>query len=62
MIMDTIGVSELSSLEGNIVRVATNGWGKSIKIIGNVLKDKWFDYESFFKDESQNPKQENCHK
>lgn len=53
MILDTIGVSKLSYLKGKIVRVATKSWGESIKIIGNVLEDKWFDYESFFKDEHQ---------
>lgn len=22
--------------------------GSSVKIIGNIISDKWFDYESFF--------------
>lgn len=33
------------------VRVATKGLGHSVKIIGNFIKDEWFDYESFFEDE-----------
>ena len=49
-IMDTVGVSRFSELEGKYVRVATKGWGDIIKIIGNVIKDQWFDPEAFFKD------------
>ncbi len=49
-IMDTVGVSKFSELEGKYVRVATKGWGGIIKIIGNVIKDQWFDPEAFFKD------------
>lgn len=30
--------------------MATKGWGSTVKIIGNILEDKWFDYESFFDD------------
>lgn len=48
-IMDVVGVSQFNDMNGKYVRVATKGWGDSIKIIGNILKDKWFDAESFFK-------------
>lgn len=51
MIMDTVGVEKFSELKGRYVRVATKGCGVSVKIIGNIIKDKWFDYESFFADE-----------
>ncbi len=47
-IMDTVGVLKISELKGEYVRVATKGWGSPVKIIGNILKDKWFDTESFF--------------
>ncbi len=47
-IMDTVGVSKLSDLSGKYVRVASKGWGSSIKIIGNIIEDKWFDTEGFF--------------
>lgn len=50
-IMDTVGVDKMSHLKGSYVRVAAKGWGDTIKIIGNLINDKWFDYESFFKDE-----------
>lgn len=49
-IMDTVGVSDLFSMKNQYVRVAEKGWGSPIKIIGNIVKEKWFDYESFFKD------------
>ena len=47
-IMDVVGVSCFNDMKGKIIRVATKGWGSSIKIIGNVVSDKWFDTESFF--------------
>lgn len=49
-IMDVVGVEEFNDLKGKIIRVAVKGWGDSVKIIGNVISDKWFDIESFFKD------------
>lgn len=47
-IMDTVGASKFQDLKGKYVRVATKGWGSSVKIIGNITKDKWFDPEDFF--------------
>lgn len=35
------------------VRVASKGRGSTIKIIGNIIDDIWFDYEEFFRDENQ---------
>lgn len=49
-IMDVIGVDSFLDLKGRHVRVAAKGWGDSIKIIGNIIDDKWFDIDSFFKD------------
>lgn len=49
-IMDTVGVSKFSDLEGKYVRVATKGLGSTVKIIGNIIKDQWFDPEQFFKE------------
>lgn len=48
-IMDTVGVSKFSDLEGKYIRVATKGLGSVVKIIGNIIKDQWFDPEQFFK-------------
>ena len=47
-IMDTVGESDLLKMKGKCVRVAHKGLGSSVKIIGNIIKDKWFDYETFF--------------
>jgi len=50
-IMDTIGVERFNDMTGKYVRVAVSDkWGHSIKIIGNIIKDKWFDIDSFFED------------
>ena len=53
-IMDVIGVERFQDLKGKYVRVATKGWGSPVKIIGNILKDQWFDIESFFDDKKEN--------
>lgn len=51
-IMDVVGVESLEDMKGKYVRIANKGLGSSVKIIGNVISDKWFDYESFFEDNS----------
>lgn len=53
-IMDTVGVERFQNLKGKYVRVATKGWGSSVKIIGNIIEDKWFDAETFFADKKEN--------
>lgn len=52
-IMDTVGVEKFQDLKGKYVRVANKGWGSSVKIIGNIIKDKWFDTETFFADKEE---------
>lgn len=49
-IMDTIGVERFNDLKGKYVRVASEGWGSTVKIIGNIIDDNWFDAESFFEE------------
>lgn len=60
-IMDVIGVSRFEDLPNCYARVATKGWGESVKIIGNVIKDKWFDYETFFNDKNEAVEVDNVH-
>lgn len=48
-IMDVVGVARFQDLKGKYVRVAYKP-GSSIKIIGHITKEKWFDAESFFND------------
>ena len=52
-IMDTVGVEKFQDLKGKYVRVANKGWGSSVKIIGHIIKDKWFDAETFFADKEE---------
>ena len=54
--MDTVGVERLQDLKGEYVRVAIKRWGDSVKIIGNIIKDKWFDAETFFADKKESIK------
>lgn len=49
-IMDVVGVSRFNDMRGRHIRVATKGWGEPIKIIGNIVRENWFDSESFFSD------------
>ena len=51
--MDVVGVSKLEDMKGKYIRVATKGWGSSVKIIGNIIKNRWFDYDSYFKDKKK---------
>lgn len=52
-IMDVVGVEDLVDLKGKHVRVATKGWGSSVKIIGHFIKDQSFDYLSFYEDKKE---------
>ena len=47
-IMDVVGVSKFNDMVGKYVRVVTQGWGGKVTVIGNILKDHWFDSEDFF--------------
>ena len=48
-IMDAVGVDTWEDLTGKLIRVKTVGWGQPVKVIGNILEDKWFDIDEFFK-------------
>lgn len=50
-IMWTLETDSLANLRGKYCRVATKGWGENVKIIGHLIKDRWFDYGSFFEKE-----------
>ena len=53
---DVVGVSRLEDMQGKYVRVAIKGWGSTIKIIGNIINDRWFDYKTFFTDKKEESK------
>ena len=47
-IMKTVGVSSWENLKDKYIRVVSQGLGKSIEEIGNIMEDKWFNIEEFF--------------
>ena len=53
-IMDTVGVEKFQDLKGKYVRVAIKTWADTVNIIGNIIKDQWFDSETFFTDKDEN--------
>lgn len=55
-IKNLVGVSNLSDMKGQYVRAALKGLGHTIKIIGNIIEDQWFDYGTFFEDEDESKK------
>ena len=52
-ILDTVGVDIWEKLPGNYVRVKVENWGSPIKEIGNIIEDKWFNVEQFFKENEE---------
>ena len=55
-IMDVVGVSRLEDMQGKYIRVASKGLVSTIKIIGNIVSDRWFDYKTFFADKKEESK------
>lgn len=49
-IMDTVGVERWENLIGKYIRFIDNGWGSTVTKIGNIIEDKWFDIDKFFKE------------
>ena len=47
----------MSDLEGRYIRAAVTG-DRRLKIIGNIINNKWFDIESFFEDAQKADKEE----
>ena len=54
--MFTVGVEKWEDLKDKYVRVVDDGWGSSIKKIGNIIDDKWFDIDKFFKEYKEDSK------
>ena len=49
-VMDTVGVERFSDLTGKYIRVEIGNWGDRIKKSGNIIENKWIDYNEFYKD------------
>lgn len=47
-IMDTLDVEELSELNGVYLRVAAENADAPVKIVGNIIYDKWFNYDDYY--------------
>lgn len=47
-ILSTVGVQQWEDLTGKYIRVKTEGWGKPIYEIGNIIKEDWFNLKDFF--------------
>ncbi len=45
-ILQTVGTDDLMKLKGQYVRVADKV-GSPVRIIGNIIDDKWFDYSDY---------------
>jgi hypothetical protein len=50
-LLTLIGVRSTTELVGKYIRVAVLPAVGEVKIIGNIIEDKWFDIEDFFKPE-----------
>lgn len=42
-VLSTVGVDKWESLKGKHIRVESEGWGGTIRRIGHIIEDKWFD-------------------
>lgn len=52
-IMDVVGVEALEDLKSKYVIVVNSGCGDRVTEIGNIIEDKWFNIEEFFKDRNE---------
>ena len=48
-IMDVVGVTNWEDLKGKYCRIKSDGWSSCVTTIGNIIDDKWFDMDEFFK-------------
>lgn len=47
-VLEVVGVDKWEDLPGKYIRFEDNFWGSTVTKIGNIIKDKWFDFEEFF--------------
>lgn len=50
-ILEVVGVSTWEELQGKYIRIKSNGFGGRITKIGNLLKEDWLDFDTFFKED-----------
>lgn len=48
-ILEVVGVDSWEQLKGRYVRIETKGLGCPVSKIGNIMKEEWVDFSTFFK-------------
>ena len=51
-ILEVVGVNSWEELKDSYIRVESNGLGYRVTKIGNLIKDDWLDFDTFFKEET----------
>ena len=59
-IMDVVGVERWEDLKGKYVRFVNDTWGFTVNKIGNIIEDKWFDIDKFFKEYNKKNDENHC--
>ncbi|HEM5096819.1 TPA: hypothetical protein U1266_002309, partial [Streptococcus suis] len=49
-ILEVAGANSWEELQGKYIRVKSNGFGGRVTKIGNLIKDDWLDFDTFFKE------------
>lgn len=47
-LMDTLDITEISQLTNTYVRIAAENSLSPVKIIGNIIFDKWYNFEDYY--------------
>ncbi|HEL1668972.1 TPA: hypothetical protein U1157_001208 [Streptococcus suis] len=55
-ILEVVGVSTWEDLPGKHIRIESDGFGCRVMKIGNLIKDDWLDFDTFFKEETDGQK------
>lgn len=48
-VLECVGVQKWEELTGSYIRCEHEGWGGKIVRIGNLIENKWFSLDEFFK-------------
>ncbi|HEM6454695.1 TPA: hypothetical protein U2D46_000501, partial [Streptococcus suis] len=51
-----VGVSTWEDLPGKHIRIESDGFGDRVTKIGNLIKDDWLDFDTFFKEKTDETK------
>lgn len=47
-LMKTLEIESWEQLNGQYVRVESEGWGSNVARIGHLIKDRWFSWKEYF--------------